>query len=411
MQYRLMASTGDRLSVLGYGTMRLPERGGRIDEARATRQIRSAIDRGVNYVDTAVPYHLGAAEPFLARALADGYRQKVHLATKLPHWHVREPSDLEAALAGQLSRLGTDRIDYYLVHNLSAGAWERLKPLGIREFLSAAKSAGRIGHIGFSSHCGREDFQRILDDFSWEFCQIQLNILDEEMQAGVAGMEYAASRGVGVIVMEPLRGGGLALASAPSVRALWESAETHRSPAEWALRWVWDRPEVSVALSGMNVEEHIEENIRVASEALPRSLSVAEHELIHRVRDAWRALLKVGCTGCRYCMPCPHGVDIPGCFHAWNTAHMEGVRVIGSSAITYLTTVGGAFSRVPPGFASRCRQCGKCVSRCPQHIDIPKALALVRREMEGPMFPLMKVAVGAYQRLDRRRSVRKSRRA
>jgi predicted aldo/keto reductase-like oxidoreductase len=409
MRYRSMTSTGDSLSILGYGAMRLPQKGGRIDEQRAARQLLSAIDRGVNYVDTAVPYHMGASEPFLGRTLRDGYREKVHLATKLPHWHVRTREDMDTALGSQLDRLRTDRIDYYLVHNLAVLSWNRLKEGGFEDFVRKTKADGRIRHIGFSSHCGRDDFQRILDDFPWEFCQIQLNYLDEESQAGLAGLEYAHARGVGVVVMEPLRGGGLGQARSPEVRSLWDTAPVKRTPAEWALRWVWNRPEVSVVLSGMNEEAHIDENLRVAGEARPESLSEIEIALISSVRDAWRRTLKVGCTGCRYCMPCPQGVDIAGCFLSYNNAHMGGVGILGSRAISYISIVGGAFSKASPGYASRCIQCGKCATACPQHIEIPRLLMEVKRDFEGPVFPFMKAVVGAFERFDRRRSMRPAR--
>ncbi len=409
MQYRTMKTTGDELSVLGFGCMRLAEKNGKIDEERATRQIRYAIDHGVNYFDTAVPYHMGASEPFLGKALADGYREKVKLATKMPHWFVRTREDMDKVLNSQLEKLKTDHIDYYLVHTVSGTSWDKLKGLGFADFVEKAKADGRIKHIGFSSHSGTDEFKRIVDEFPWEFCQIQLNYLDEKSQAGIEGLEYAASKGLGVVVMEPLRGGSLANSPPKEVQAVWDEADTKRSPAEWALRWVWDRPEVSVVLSGMNEEKHIEENIRIAGEALPRSLTEKELTLVGRARDAYRRLMKVGCTGCRYCMPCPMGVDIPGCFLAYNNKYMGGGGSFGGSDIAYIGTVGAIFSGTKPGYATQCKNCKKCVKACPQHLDIPMYLGEVKKEFHRRNFPVTKLVVSTFIKYDRWRNMRKAR--
>ncbi|MCG2794698.1 MAG: aldo/keto reductase [Actinomycetia bacterium] len=317
MLYRSMKKTGDDLSVLGFGCMRFPERRGRIDEERATRQVRSAIDRGVNYLDTAFPYHMGASEPFLGRALSEGYRDRIKLATKLPPWSVKKREDMDRILGTQLGRLKTDHIDYYLVHGLGGKIWERMKRLGVIGFLERARDDGRIYHVGFSFHGKKDEFREIVDDYDWEFCQIQYNFLDEQHQAGREGLEYAAGKGLGVVVMEPLRGGNLAKKVPPEVQAIWDEAEVRRSAAEWALRWVWNHPDVTVVLSGMNDEDNIDENLRIADEADPESLSAEELELVGRAADAYRKLTRAGCTGCGYCMPCPAGVDIPFCFEAY----------------------------------------------------------------------------------------------
>lgn len=383
MLYRLMEKTGDDLSILGYGCMRLPERRGRIDEERATRQVRSAIDRGVNYLDTAFPYHMGASEPFLGRALAGGYRERVKLATKLPPWSVKTREDMDRILAAQLGKLKTDHIDYYLVHGLNGRIWEKVKRLGVLEFLDRAKGDGRVLHAGFSFHGKKDEFRDIVDDYDWEFCQIQYNFLDEDHQAGREGLKYAAGKGLGVIVMEPLRGGNLARKVPPEVRAIWNEADIRRTPAEWALRWVWNHPDVTVVLSGMNDEEHIEENLRIADEAYPESLSAKELELVSRVADAYRRLMKAGCTGCGYCMPCPSGVDIPFCFEAYNNIHLFG-ESRSSARRLYLARVTDVMGQGKVSYASLCTRCGKCLEKCPQELSIPDLLEDVASEFEGP---------------------------
>jgi predicted aldo/keto reductase-like oxidoreductase len=381
-----MKKTGDELSILGFGCMRLPEKKGRIDEERATKQILYAIDHGVNYVDTAMPYHMGASEPFLGRALAGGYRDRVRLATKLPPWSVKRREDMDRLLDAQLDRLKADRIDYYLVHGLVRESWKKMQNLAIREFLDKAKEDGRISHRGFSFHGDKETFKEIVDAYDWEFCQIQYNFLDEQNQAGTEGLEYASAKGLGVVVMEPLRGGNLAGRIPPEVQVVWDGAEVKRTPAEWALRWVWNRPEVTVVLSGMNEERHIEENLRIASEAQPESLTDEELQLVSRVAETYRELMKAGCTGCRYCMPCPAGVDIPTCFELYNDMVMFGdVR---SARLNYLVRLGGVMSE-ESSCASLCTNCQKCIEACPQNLPIPELLQDVAREFEGPRLKLM----------------------
>ncbi len=410
MQYREMKHSGDRLSVLGYGCMRLPEKGGRIDEERATRQIRSAIDRGVNYVDTAMPYHMGTSEPFLGRALADGYRQRVKLATKMPHWNVHAREDMDKFLSVQMDNLRTDRIDYYLIHNVQPPAWKKLKDLGVEEFIQAAVRDGKIGHIGFSSHGGRADFKAIVDDYPWEFCQLQINYLDRDSQAGLEGMRYAASKGLGVVVMEPLRGGVLAKKPAPKVQAVWDEAVERRTPAEWGLRWVWNHPEVTVVLSGMNEEAHIEENLRTAEAGIPGSLTPKELDIVDRAGAAYRQSLKVGCTGCRYCMPCPSGVQIPVCFEVYNNA-FSGVKGVVPPRLDYMLTLGGLFTGAAAGYASQCTKCGRCVKKCPQNIAIPDRLEEIKAHFEGPGRRFLLLALKGYFWFTRWSTRRKARRA
>ena len=380
MLYRKAPKTGDELSILGFGCMRLPQKDGRIDEARATRQIRHAIDSGVNYIDTAWPYHAGESEPFVGRVLADGYRERVKLATKLPAWLVKNRADMDRFLDAQLKKLNTSRIDYYLVHSLNGGSWDGIAALGVAEFLDRALADGRIGNAGFSYHGMREDFPRVAGAYPWSFCQIQYNYLDEELQAGTAGLLDAARKGLAVIVMEPLRGGTLAAAPPPAIDALWSEAERRRTPAEWALRWVWNHPEVTVALSGMNDEAQVEENLRIAADARPGSLTAAEAVLIERVGRKYREITKVGCTGCGYCQPCPSGVDIPGCFDSFNAFHTFGKTR--EARFQYVLRASGVLSG-HPAYASLCSQCRDCVEKCPQSLPIPDLLEQVVSQFEG----------------------------
>jgi uncharacterized protein len=383
MLYRKMPKSEDQLSILGFGCMRLPMLAGKIDEPRAIAQIRHSIDQGVNYVDTAWPYHGGASEPLLGKALKDGYREKVKVATKLPSWLVESREDMDRFLAAQLERLGTDHIDYYLVHTLDGPRWDKMVALGVADFLDQAQADGRIRYAGFSYHGLGTDFNRIVDGYPWTFCQIQYNYLDREYQAGEAGLKYAAGKGLGVIVMEPLRGGNLALPTPPpAVAELWNKAPIQRTPVEWALRWVWNQPEVTLLLSGMNEEAHIEENLAIADAAQIGSLSAAELELVDQVASTYQNLMQVDCTGCGYCMPCPVGVQIPGCFDVYNKMHM--FKNVEEAGFIYALRMSDQLLNSKPGYASQCVSCCACVEKCPQHIPIHEMLAKVAAELEGP---------------------------
>jgi len=378
MLYRKVEKTGEELSILGFGCMRLAGGEANIDEERAQKQIRYAIDRGVNYIDTAYPYHLGNSEPFLGRALGDGYRRRVKLATKLPPWIVNSAADMERILDSQLERLQTDFLDYYLLHSLNGHIWEKLKGLGVLAFLDKAKKKGKVLYTGFSFHGDKEAFKEIVDAYDWDVCQIQYNYLDTDFQAGTQGLEYAASKGLGVIVMEPLRGGNLARRVPEEVQAVWDRAEVRRTPAEWALRWVWNRPEVTVVLSGMNEEEHIEENLRVADEAYPNSLTPQELDMVSEAEKTYRRLMRVECTACGYCMPCPEGVDIPGCFDIYNSRYLFKDE---RAQMTYTVRHSGISGK--PSYASLCTQCGSCEELCPQGLAIPELLSKVAEEFDA----------------------------
>ncbi len=376
MRYRELAPLGISVSVLGFGAMRLPVLGGKsdqIDREEARRLLHAAIDGGVTYVDTAWPYHGGTSEEWLGWALQGGYRERVTVATKLPTWKVERRDDFDRYLDEQLQRLGTG-IDVYLLHGLDEESW-RDRVL-VHDVLASAERAlgdGRIGHLGFSFHDTCEAFVKIVDGSDlWECCQIQYNFMDEEYQAGTRGLEYAADKGLGVIVMEPLRGGVLARPTA-AVAAIWAAGQRDlgscvpadvclpETPVEWALRWVWDRPEVATLLSGMSTLEQVKQNLRYADRAAPRSLTAAEHAVIARVRDSYRAAIPIACTACGYCLPCPNGVAIPDILELYNNG---------------LAYEDPAAARAGYGWidedarADRCTQCGECEDRCPQGIAI-----------------------------------------
>jgi len=389
-----MEKTGDSLSILGFGCMRFPGKGGSIDYERTERLILQAIEKGVNYFDTAYIYHAGRSESILGNILAKGSRDKVKIATKLPPYFVRSRRDMDNILDNQLRRLKTDRIDYYLMHALNdMEGWNRLKELGVLEFIEEAKSDGKIINIGFSFHGDRNEFKAIIDDFPWDFCQIQYNYLDEHFQAGREGLEYAASKGLGVIIMEPLRGGSLVGRIPEPVKKIWETAEVKRTPADWALRWLWNQPGINVVLSGMNDEAQLEENVRVASEVTPGTLTESELALYEKVKNEYKRLMKVACTGCAYCMPCPAGVDIPMCFGYYNSKHLFNLK---HARWQYIGFAGGLSGGGKPSYASLCKNCGKCEKVCPQHIPIRAKLKEAARELE---IPALRPVLGVVGRL------------
>ena len=396
---RKMPGTGDEISILGYGCMRFKRNMGATDLEKAEHEVRLAIEAGVNYFETAYLYmgNERAVGAILAKPDSRGgtLRDHVYVATKLPFRLVGKREDMDRMLQTSLERLGMTYIDYYLIHNLgSFEAWERGKELGVIDFLEKAKADGKIGHIGFSWHGDLYHFRKVIDDYNWEFCQIQYNYLDEHFQAGTEGLKYAAAKGVGVIVMEPLRGGTLAARLPQEAKHLVESyadaSGAKRSPADWALRWVWDHPEVVCALSGMNESSQVEENVRSASDAQPDALSEADLAMIGEVRDVFQKMLRVNCTGCAYCMPCPHGVDIPFCFSALNSYTM--LRPRGAKRIYNLSL--RAVAGKPSARASMCRKCGLCETKCPQRVPVMKMLEETARAMENPFWAAVTGAAG-----------------
>jgi predicted aldo/keto reductase-like oxidoreductase len=378
MLYRKMNTTNLELSILGFGCMRLPlTETGEIDEPRATGMIRLAIDRGVNYIDTAYPYHRGESEPFVGRALQGGYRERVQLATKLPSWLIKSRKDMDYYLDEQLARLQTDHIDFYLLHGMNEPFWENLVALGVTEFLDDAVADGRIRFAGFSFHDTVGLFKTIVKAYDWTFAQIQYNFMDEEYQAGTEGLQYAAKKGLDIVVMEPIRGGLLAKEIA-GISKIWQKAQVQHTPAEWALRWVWNHPEVTVVLSGMSTPEQVEQNLRYADSGLPYSLTRKDLSLYSRVRKELEKRIVISCTGCGYCMPCPHGVSIPECFEYFNRGHMYDDRE--QTQQIYTMFLGGFFDGIP-SYASLCQECGECEEKCPQGLPIRDNLKKVMEYM------------------------------
>ncbi len=389
MKTRINGKNGDELSILGFGCMRLPTKNGGIDEPRAISMIHEAIEKGVNYFDTAYIYQNGKSELLLGKALAGGYRERVKIATKLPPFLVSKLESAKKIMATELIRLQTDHIDYYLLHMLTdKPMFDRLAKLGVMEWLEELKAAGTVKNIGFSFHGSKADFEMIVKAYPWDFCQIQYNYMDENNQATTSGLQLAASLNIPVVVMEPLRGGKLVTHLPEQVEKAFAGYDANRSPAEWALRWVWNHPEVNVVLSGMSDEAQVAENIRIAGEAEPNSLSSGELGVFEQVKSEIREKTKIPCTACGYCMPCPAGVDIPGCFSCYNDKYLMADK---SARFRYMQTL-GAMS-VKPANASQCKSCGKCESHCPQRIEIRKELKTVSHEMEGVFYkPIVAIA-------------------
>ena len=385
MQYR-KDRHGDELSILGYGCMRFSRKGAGIDIDKTEQELMAAYRAGVNYFDTAYIYP--GSEAALGEILArNGIRDRVRIATKLPQYLVRSAASLDRYFEEELSRLQTDRIDYYLMHHLTDIAqWERLKSVGVLEWIAARKASGAIRNIGFSYHGNTENFLKILADYDWDFCQIQYNYVDETAQAGVAGLKAAAARGIPVVIMEPLRGGKLVDKLPEAAKKLMAAHPRGWKPADWGLRWLWNQPEVTVVLSGMNSLAMVEQNVRTASEAVEGAFTAEDHAFLQRILSIIREKEKVGCTGCRYCMPCPKGVDIPGIFASYNTMYTES-RFSGRQQ--YFQSVALA---AEPSFASQCIRCGKCEQHCPQGLPIRDKLQEAERALiPWPLKPIVLV--------------------
>ncbi len=380
MLYRKLGKTGIQVSILGFGCMRLPMKNGTgsaadrfdpnksIDEEKAIQLIQYAKTQGVNYFDTAYPYHGGKSEPLLGKAV-QSCREEVLIATKLPAWMAKAPEDFERFLNEQLQRLQTGYIDFYLLHGLGRQTWSQMKDLGALQFLDRILSDGRARFVGFSFHDEVKIFKEIVDAYDWAVCQIQYNYLDRNYQAGREGLEYAASKNIGLVIMEPLRGGRLAEQVPEKIQSIWDSARIKRPASEWALRWVWNHPQVSTALSGMNTMAQLEENLRIAGEGRANSLSTEELALIDEVTETYRKMFPIDCTACSYCLPCPQGVNIPHNFRLYNDLHVFQDQKINFVLYNQLTS--------PEQRASNCAECGECEERCPQHIKIAEELRKV----------------------------------
>lgn len=387
MQYRENPRNHQSLSILGYGCLRFSRKGGAIDQKKAEEEMRLAIERGVNYFDTAYTYP--GSEEALGTFLAKGYRDKVNIATKLPHYYIKKEGDMERFFQEELKRLKTDHVEYYLMHMLNdIAAWERLTELGIQEWIQEKKAEGKVWNIGFSFHGGTENFIKVLDAYDWDFCQIQYNYMDEHSQAGRRGLLHAAEKGIPVIIMEPLRGGRLVQGLPASAKKIIEQASPRRTAAEWGLKWLWNQPQVTVVLSGMNDITQVEENVRIASEATEGSMTPEELEIIDKIKSEINKYVKIPCTGCGYCMPCPRGVDIPVAFQTYNTSYTD----------SYFQGLKAYFMcnalRTNHTGASNCIKCGKCKRHCPQEIDIPQELVKVKRRMENPIYKIARMVAG-----------------
>jgi uncharacterized protein len=377
MLYRKLGSTGEEVSILGLGCMHLPVINGqynKVDIDSSITLIQKAIDNGINYLDTAYPYHNGQSETVIAEALKGGYREKVFIADKLPSWLIQKRTDMDQYLEKQLERLQTKQIDFYLLHSIKGDYWTKLESLGVLEFLDDAVKDGRIKYTGFSFHGEIELFFDVIDSYNWDICQVQYNFVDENYQAGKDGINYASSQGVGVVIMEPLRGGTLVRNVPPEVQEIWDEADVKRRPVEWALRYLWDQEEVDVVLSGMNTLEDLEENLNVAEQGLTNTLTSTEKEIIKEARLSYKGRKMVDCTQCGYCMPCPYGVNIPVNFEQLNHAYM--FQDVPNSRMNYYMLLKEGER------ASRCTECGSCEKLCPQMVSIQKTLKKVCETFE-----------------------------
>lgn len=364
MNYRNFGQTNLNTSILGLGTMRLPIIEGdnsKIDEPKAIELIRHAIDSGINYIDTAYPYHGKNSELIVGKALKDGYREKINLVTKSPVWLMKTYEDFSKYLDEQLEKLDTDCIDIYLLHALNNNTWQSIKNLDVFKFIKEAKASGKIKHIGFSMHDSYEVFEDIIDSHDWDMCMIQLNYIDKNYQAGVKGLKYAGSKNIPVAIMEPLKG-GLLVNPPDEIQSIWNEQSSDRSSIEWSFKWLANFPEVKVILSGMNSIKQVDENIKITNSLIENSLSDFELSLYEKVKETYDSRIMVHCTKCQYCMPCPFGVDIPRNFALYNESYMYNCQK--NASYKYLKMLSADRQ------ASNCKACGACEPKCPQNIKI-----------------------------------------
>ena len=389
MQYR-KDKKGNEISVLGYGCMRFTKKGNAVDLDKAEQELMTAIRAGVNYLDTAYVYP--GNETAVGELLSRNHcREEIYLATKLPHYLIKSAEGAERMFQEQLRRLKTDHIDYYLMHMLTdIPTWEKLKGLGVAQWIEEKLASGQIRNIGFSYHGNADMFMQLVDAYDWDFCQIQYNYMDEHSQAGVKGLRYAHQKGLPIIIMEPLRGGRLVELLPESAKEFFRREGERRTPAELAFKWLYDQPEVTCVLSGMNSMEMVEQNLKTASESFVGCLTDEDAALIEQVKQEIAQKVRVGCTGCGYCMPCPKGVDIPGTFRCYNAVYSEGKR---SGRRDYLQCT--AF-RKETSSASQCIGCGKCESHCPQQIEIRKELKNAATELENLSYKAIKTAIQVF---------------
>ncbi|MBE5773992.1 MAG: aldo/keto reductase [Clostridiales bacterium] len=381
---------GNQLSILGFGCMRFPTKMGRIDMDETEREIVAAVKNGVNYFDTAYIYP--GSEAALGEILEKNrLRDSVNIATKLPHYLIKSREGLDRLFSEELRRLRTDHVDYYLMHMLTdTDTWDRLKALGIEQWLSEKRASGQIRQVGFSYHGNSDMFCKLVDAWDWDFCQIQYNYMDEHSQAGRRGLDHAHAKGIPVIIMEPLRGGKLVRRLPHDAADLFAKHPAGYTPAQWAFKWLWNQPEVTVVLSGMNSMEMLTENIETAASSQAGEFGPDEEAFLKQVVKAINAKMKVPCTGCGYCQPCPKGVDIPGAFAAYNRRYQEG-KFWGTVDYVICTAL-----RKNATAASNCIGCGKCEQHCPQGIEIRKQLESVKKEFEGPIYKIVSKVVSKF---------------
>ena len=381
---------GNRLSILGFGCMRFPQKLGKIDMEETEAEIMTAFRSGVNYYDTAYLYP--GSEAALGEILEkNGIREQVYIATKLPHSLIKSADALDKLFAEELKRLRTDYVDYYLMHMLTdTDTWNRLKDLGIEEWIAKKKASGAIKQVGFSYHGNSDMFCSLVDAYDWDFCQIQYNYMDEHSQAGRRGLYHAHAKGIPVVIMEPLRGGKLVNRLPEEAKKIFAQYSVKHTPAQWAFRWLWNQPEVTVVLSGMNSMQMVKDNIRTASSVKVGELTEKDEAMLKKVVKAINAKMKVGCTGCGYCMPCPKGVDIPGTFAAYNRRYSEGIFW---SLVDYVMCTA---LRKNSTAASNCIECGKCEKHCPQNIPIRKQLKNARKVLETPVYHIVRKVTGRF---------------
>ena len=389
MQYR-KDKYGNDVSILGFGCMRFTRKGAEIIMEKAEKEIMEAYNNGVNYYDTAYIYP--GSEVLIGEIFEkNNIRKNLYIATKLPHYLMKSLDAIEKCFQEELRRLRTDYIDYYLIHMLTdVKSWERLKGLGIEQWIKDKRASGAIRQIGFSYHGNSDTFCQLIDAYDWDFCQIQYNYFDEHSQAGRTGLNYASAKGLPVIIMEPLRGGKLVNNLPEKAVSLMENHSVKRTPAEWGFRWLWNQPEVTCVLSGMNSLEMVRENIRNASEVQVGELTEADENLLKNVVAEINAKMKVGCTGCRYCMPCPKGVDIPGTFAAYNR------YACGEKVNAFREYVMGTTLRKDVTAASNCVECGLCEKHCPQNIEIRKELKAAKKVLENPIYKIVRKLVPIF---------------
>ena len=386
MQYRHINKTNDEISSLGFGAMRLPLKNGKIDRDKATKLIYHAIDNGVNFIDTAYIY--GDSEKFLGEILKGEYKNKVKICTKLPAINVRKYEDMEKFLDEQLQRLQVDCIDYYLIHSVDLKTINRLIKKDLFKFISNAKSDGKIKYIGFSYHGSREEFDLLIDGYDWDVVMVQFNYFDDNVQASIEGIEYAASKGMGIFVMEPLKGGILAGKMPEKADEIFKNYDSTKSNARWALEWVLNNRNVTCVLSGMNSFEQLNENLDVACKTTPMSLTFEELETVELVKRVMKNSLKINCSTCGYCMPCPRGVNIPECLKIYNEKYLFNHKgFINSAFMDYYQYLSGAMGKASN--AGLCNRCGRCLRKCPQKLDIINELKMVKKEFELPGFKFL----------------------